>query len=98
MKNKKTNFNPLKIIGALVFLMAFTLNIQTSLNGEWELVNVGFAQGSGGSGGSGPHITCPSYGTNSGACHLFDRKYDINLGWVNYCRWTGYQSNMCILL
>lgn len=53
MENKKTNFNLLKIMGALVFLMAFTLNIQTSLNGEWELVNVGFAQGSGGSGGSG---------------------------------------------
>lgn len=51
MKNKKTNFNPIKLIGALVFLMAFTLNIQTSLNGEWELVNVGFANGSSGSGG-----------------------------------------------
>lgn len=45
MKNKKTIFHPIKLIGALVFLMAFTLNIQTSLNGEWELVNVGFAQG-----------------------------------------------------
>lgn len=53
MKNKKTIFHPVKYIGALLFLMAFTLNIQTSLNGEWELVNVGFAQGSGGSGGSG---------------------------------------------
>lgn len=50
MKNKKTIFHPVKLIGALVFLMAFTLNIQTSLNGEWELVNVGFANGSGGSG------------------------------------------------
>lgn len=54
MKNKKTIFHPIKLIGALVFLMAFTLNVQTSLNGEWELVNVGFAQdGSGGSEGSG---------------------------------------------
>ncbi|AEL26719.1 hypothetical protein [Cyclobacterium marinum] len=37
--------------------MTFTLNIQTSLNGEWELVNAGFARngsdGSGGHGGSG---------------------------------------------
>lgn len=30
--------------------MAFTLNIQTSLTGQWELVNVGYAQDSGGSG------------------------------------------------
>ena len=35
-----------------MFLMAFTLNIQTSLDGQWELVNVGFAQDSEGSGGS----------------------------------------------
>ena len=60
MKNKKAIFHPIKLIGALVFLMAFTLNIQTSLNGEWELVNVGFAQGSGGSSGSGGTGGCVS--------------------------------------
>ena len=40
-----------------MFLMTFTLNIQTSLNGDWELVNAGLARnesdGSGGHGGSG---------------------------------------------
>ena len=54
MTNKRTIFHPIRLIGTLVFLMAFTLNIQTSLNGEWELVNAGFAlNGSGGDGGSG---------------------------------------------
>lgn len=64
MRNKKTIFNPIKAVGILVFLMAFTLNIQTSLNGEWELVNAGFAQdgwggtgGDDGSGGSGGDCT-----------------------------------------
>jgi len=48
MKNKTKIFHPIKLIGTLVFLMAFMLNIQTSLNGEWELVSVGFAQDTGG--------------------------------------------------
>ncbi|MEB2785528.1 hypothetical protein [Algoriphagus persicinus] len=44
MKNNKSFFHPIKLVGALVFLMAFILNIQTNLNGDWELVNMGFAQ------------------------------------------------------
>lgn len=58
MKNKKTIFNPIKLIGALVFLMAFMLNIQTSFNGEWELVNVGVASGTGGTGGDDKWVCC----------------------------------------
>lgn len=74
MKNKKTIFHPIKLIGALVFLMAFTLNIQTSLNGEWELVNVGFAQGSGGSSGSGGTGGCVSGPVGDDAYMLCDYK------------------------
>jgi hypothetical protein len=44
MKNKKAILAPIKVIGIFIFLAAFTLNIQTSLNGEWELVNAGFAK------------------------------------------------------
>lgn len=75
MKSKGTNFNPIKVLGMLVFLMAFTLNIQTSLDGEWELVNVSFAQGSGSSGSGGsfpdipdqPGIHCRCH--NDGVCY-----------------------------
>ncbi|REG84436.1 hypothetical protein C8N25_11510 [Algoriphagus antarcticus] len=45
MKNNKSIFNPIKLISALVFLMAFVLNIQTGLNGDWELVTAGFGRG-----------------------------------------------------
>lgn len=70
-EKQQKNFHPIKTIGALVFLLAFTLNIQTSLNGEWELVNVGLAQGSGGSGGSGgggDAPTCAAGGCNASSC------------------------------
>ena len=71
MKNKNTIFHPIKLIGALVFLMAFTLNIQTSLNGEWDLVNVGFAQDVTVSTGGDSCFTrtlsnCPEYPGGSG--------------------------------
>lgn len=43
-----------KPFAAILFVLAFCFNIQTNLSGEWELVNAGYAQGSGGSsGGSG---------------------------------------------
>lgn len=75
MKNKMTIFRPIRLIGALVFLMAFTLNIQTSINGEWELVNVGFAQdGSGGTGGDGSGGSggdCPTGGAPQRNCPIW---------------------------
>jgi len=62
MNNKKSIFHPIKLVGALVFLMAFVLNIQTSLNGDWELVNVGYSVTS--TGGEGCFIrtssNCPT--------------------------------------
>lgn len=84
MKNKKTIFNPIKAVGILVFLMAFTLNIQTSLNGEWELVNVGFAQTCTGEGCSGStegndhgncfskpsNVTCEAGGSGASSCSI----------------------------
>ncbi len=69
MKNNKSIFHPIKLVGALVFLMAFVLNIQTSLNGDWELVNAGFAQGSSGSGGSGG--TCQTGGLPNRNCPIW---------------------------
>lgn len=96
MKNNKSIFHPIKLIGALVFLMAFVLNIQTSLNGDWELVNAGFAQGTG-DGGSGG-VTCPAAGQVGGDCHTTrtERKYTA-YGWAlcTYCEWSGYQSDNC---
>lgn len=54
MKKNKSISRPLNVIGAFVFLIAFVFNVQTSLNGDWELFNVAFAQGSGGSGAPCP--------------------------------------------
>lgn len=93
MKNNKSIFHPIKLVGALVFLMAFVLNIQTSLNGDWELVNVGFAQGTSGTGGG---VTCPGMGTDWGPCH--EIKCQQGGGYlVCYCLWTGIQANQCHL-
>jgi hypothetical protein len=80
MKNKNTIFHPIKLIGALVFLMAFTLNIQTSLNGEWDLVNVGFAQDVTVSTGGGSCFArylsqCPEYPGGSGGGERVDCAY-----------------------
>lgn len=86
MKNRKTNFHPIKLIGALVFLLAFTLNIQTSLNGEWELVNVGIAQGSGGSGGSGG--TCQEGTVANQCCPYWDVEVEVGGGWPSFPKVT----------
>jgi len=44
IKNNQTKFKPTKIVGFLVFFLAFILNIQTDVNGDWELVNKSMAQ------------------------------------------------------
>ncbi|PZX47795.1 hypothetical protein [Algoriphagus chordae] len=39
MDYKKSKLYPVKIVGILVFFLAFVLNIQTDVNGDWGLVS-----------------------------------------------------------
>lgn len=65
MKNKKSNLiDPIKITGFFVFLIAFILNIQTSIDGQWELVNVGFGQST----ADNEEPECSAGGCNATSC------------------------------